>query len=99
MARTVSVKLFGLLERAAGRRETSVEVEDGTTVLDVLNRVAERCGREFTRSVFSAPGRLHAHLRVFVNEEEVETSDRLPAGDRPTELALLVLRGFEGGSR
>lgn len=96
----VLVKSFGLLERLAGRRETTVQVADGATVLDVLETLAERFGPRFAAAVFRAPREVHAHLRVFVNEEEASVSD--PIVDNvhdPTTLEVLVLPAFDGGSR
>lgn len=96
----VPVRLLGLLERVAGRRDARAEIEEGATVLDLLTRLAAELGPEFAEAVFRAPGEVHTHLRVFVNEEDAEVTDRIAAhGEALASVAVLVLPVFEGGSR
>ncbi len=96
----ISVKFLGYLARLAGVRETTVETDDGATILDVLVTAAARFGPGFASSVFRAPGEVHTHLRVFVDEREAGVADTLASGDADAaELAVLVIPGFEGGSR
>ena len=96
----VSVRLLGFLQRLAGRREAPVEIEDGATILDLLTRLAGDLGPDFAAAVFRAPGDVHTHLRVFVNEEEAGVTNRLaPGGGVPASVAVLILPVFEGGSR
>lgn len=96
----VSVRFLGSLQRAAGRRETRVEVEEGATVLDLLRTFAGELGPGFADAVFRAPGEVHTHLRVFVNDEDAEVTDRIaPDGEALAWVAMLVLPIFEGGSR
>lgn len=100
MSQLVGVRFFGFLERLAGERETSLAVEDSATVLDVLTILAERYGPKFASSVFRAPGEVHTHFRVFLNEEEAAVEDRVVAkGGGAPQLALLLMPIFEGGSR
>ena len=97
--RVVSVKFLGFLRRVAGQREISVAVDPDATVSDLLQALARTYGPDFTESVFRAPGEVHTHLRVFLNEEEAGMTDRITLGGSPAEVALLVVPGFEGGSR
>lgn len=97
-SRVVSVKFLGFLRRVAGHREISVAVDAGTTVGDLLQTLARTHGGEFTQAVFRAPGEVHTHLRVFLNEEEARMTDPVVPGGSPAEVALLVVPGFEGGS-
>ena len=96
----VTVRFLGALQRAAGRRETRLEVEEGATVLDILRTLAGALDPGFADAVFRAPGEVHTHLRVFVNDEDAEVTDRIAAdGGALASVAVLVLPVFEGGSR
>jgi len=98
-SRIVSVKFLGFLQRLAGRREASVELEAGATVGDLLASLGATYGPEFAGAVFRAPGEVHTHLRVFVNEEEAQVTDRIVTAGEAARVAVLVVPGFEGGSR
>ncbi|MBI4594153.1 MAG: MoaD/ThiS family protein [Candidatus Rokubacteria bacterium] len=98
-SRVVSVKFLGFLQRLAGRREARVEIEEGATVMDLLAHLADGFGPEFAAAIFRAPREAHAHLRVFLNEEEAGVTDPVPAGgEGPASVAVLILPVFEGGS-
>lgn len=99
ISRVVSVKFLGFLRRVAGCREIRVTVDADATVDDLLRTLARTHGEAFSEAVFRAPGEVHTHLRVFLNEEEARPTDRIAPGDSPAEVALLVVPGFEGGSR
>ncbi|MBS7642753.1 MAG: ubiquitin-like small modifier protein 1 [Candidatus Bathyarchaeia archaeon] len=45
----VKVRLFARLREIAGSREVSIEVGDGSTVEDVVEKLSERFGGEFRR--------------------------------------------------
>ena len=98
-SRVVSVKFLGFLQRLAGRREASVEVEASATVADLLASLGATYGPEFAGAVFRAPGEAHTHLRVFLNEEEARLTDRIVTRGETAHVAVLVVPGFEGGSR
>jgi hypothetical protein len=97
-SRVVSVKLLGYQRRVAGHREIRVAVDADATVDDLLLALARTHGDEFSQAVFRAPGEVHTHLRVFLDEEEARMTDRVAPGGSPAEVALLVVPGFEGGS-
>lgn len=93
------MRLFGLLERLAGRREASVEVEAGATLLEVLALLADACGPDFQSAVFRTPGEAQTNLRLFLNQEEASPHDRLPPARAAPDVRLdiLALTAFEGG--
>ena len=98
-SRIVSVKFLGFLQRLAGGREASVEVEASATVADLLASLGATYGPEFVGAVFRAPGEAHTHLRVFLNEEEASMTDCVTRGDAPAaRMDLLVLPMVAGGS-
>jgi hypothetical protein len=69
------------------------------TVDDLLRALAGMYGDDFREAIFRAPGEAHTHLRVFLDEEEARLTDRVTPGGAAAEVALLVVPGFEGGSR
>jgi len=96
----VTVKFLGFLERLAGRREASVEIDEGVTVLDLLKLLGEGYGPKLSAALFRTPNQVQTHLRVFLNEEEASMNDRVASGDASTtRVDLLVLPIFEGGSQ
>jgi len=99
LKRQVTVRFLGFLERLAGRREASVEIEDGTTVQDLLSLLGEAYGAEFRAAVFRAPDQVQVqtHLRVFLNDGEACMTDDVTGPDAPAKVNLMVLPAFEGG--
>jgi molybdopterin converting factor small subunit len=95
----VPVKFLGLLQHLAGCRKVAVEVDTKATVGDLLASLAALYGPEFTTAVFRAPGEVHTHLRVFLNEQDAQVTDRIAADGEAPQVAVLVVPGFEGGSR
>ena len=98
-SRVVSVTFLGFLRRVAGHREIRVAMDADATVDHLLQTLVRTYGGDFSDAVFRAPGEVHTHLRVFLNEEEARMSDRVAPGGSPADVALLVVPGFEGGSR
>lgn len=95
----VSVKFLGALRRLAGHRETRIAVDTDATVADLLEALARTYGRDFSDAVFRVPGELQTHVRVFLDERETSLTDRVGSAGSTGEVALLVVPGFEGGSR
>lgn len=96
----IRLKLMGPLARLAGERETRLLVGEGATVRDLLGLLAARYGPEFADAIFRTAGEVHTHLRTFLDERDADLGDRI-AGDGGTapEVAVLIIPGFEGGSR
>jgi hypothetical protein len=97
-SRVVSVTFLGFLRHVVRAREITIALDAGATVRDLLEALARAHGARFTEAVFRAPGQVHTHLRVFVDEEEARLDDPVARGDSPAAVALLVVPGFEGGS-
>ena len=95
----VRVKFLGALARLAGQRETSLAIDADATVADLLETMGRAYARGFGDAIFRAPGELQTYLRVFLDEREAGPADRVVAGGSAGEVALLVIPGFEGGSR
>ena len=96
----IQLKLMGPLGRLAGERETRLLVDEGATVRDLLTLLAARYGPEFAAAIFRAPGEVHTHLRAFLDEQDAELGDPIAReGRTPAAVAVLIVPGFEGGSR
>jgi hypothetical protein len=96
----IQLKLMGPLGRLAGQRETRLLVDEHATIRDLLTLLAERYGPEFAGAIFRAPGEVHTHLRAFLDEQDAKLGDRIARdGGAPAAVAVLVVPGFEGGSR
>jgi hypothetical protein len=96
----IRLTLMGPLGRLAGERETRLHVDESATVRDLLTLLAERYGLEFAEAIFRAPGEVHTHLRAFIDEQDAELEDRIARdGGAPAAVAVLIVPGFEGGSR
>ena len=95
----VCVKFFGALPRLTGNRETSLAVDADATVADLLETLGRAYGRPFSDAIFRTPGEWQTHVRVFLDEHEAAPTDRIVSGESGREVALLVIPGFEGGSR
>jgi molybdopterin converting factor small subunit len=96
----IVVRFLGFLQRLAGQRETSVEIQSETTVLDLLNTLTKRYGEDFSSAIFRAPGEVQTYLSIFLDDEEVSVSDPIRADQsRARKVELLILPIFEGGSQ
>ncbi len=98
--RVVLVRFLGFLQRLTDHRETQVEIQGETTVLELLTILGKRYGPDFTSAIFRAPGEVHTYLRIFLDEKEAAPADRVDC-DSTTEarMELIILPTFEGGSR
>lgn len=98
--RVVLVRFLGFLQRLAGHRETSVEIQSETTVLDLLNTLTKRYGEDFSSALFRAPGEVQTYLSIFLDDEEVSVSEPISTDQSTTrKVELLILPIFEGGSQ
>jgi molybdopterin converting factor subunit 1 len=85
----VRVLYFGVLKDVAGQSRAEMELEEGTSVADLLTQ---------HRGLAMAPGSVWDSIAVAVNQEYARVSDVLKDGD---EVALLppVSGGFEESGR
>jgi len=76
----ISVRFFTSLREITGKREESLEFQDGETVtVDVvLKRLAERYGKDFVEYVYeSAGGEVKGFLQFLVNGRSASTLNGL----------------------
>ena len=98
--RFVLVRFLGFLQRLTNHRETQVEIQGETTVLELLTILGKRYGPDFTSAIFRAPGEVQTYLSIFLDDEEVPVSEPISADQsRARKVELLILPVFEGGSQ
>ena len=81
----VRVRYLAQLRHAAGRSGEEVEIEDGSTVVGLLSRLAE--ARPELRAVLQSPT-----LLVFVGDEQARADRLLRAGDE-----IILMTPIAGG--
>lgn len=83
------------LKKVLGQRETEIEIEDGSSVKDVISWMIKRWGEALSPHLFS-PGtdQLLPHIRLLVNGQDVHflngTDTKLRDGDELTILPMLT---------
>ncbi|TAJ90154.1 MoaD family protein [bacterium] len=71
MPSRVHVSYLGLVRNVIGRREEEIEVSPGTTVGELLARLADKHGDPFRLSVFKGNGELRSMALVCVNDCDI----------------------------
>ncbi len=71
MEARVHVSYLGLVRNVIGCREEELEITSGTTVGELLTRLAERHGDPFRSSVFRGVGELRSTALVCVNDCDI----------------------------
>ena len=98
--RVVLVRFLGFLQRLTDHRETQVEIQGETTILELLTTLGKRYGPDFTSAIFRAPGEVQTYLSIFLDDEEVSVSEPIGTDQSTTrKIELLILPIFEGGSQ
>ena len=78
----IKVKLYGHLPDIAGSREVEMKVEDGSSLKQLLVKLAEKLGCRFKEQLLSEDGRLLPYLMTFVNDTlQASSSIILKDGD------------------
>ena len=90
VALKVTVVLAGEYGEAAGRREVVEELPEGSTVKDLVSRLASRYGGLFSSVIEPGHGHISRNVILLVNSATVYRADReLKDGDRVTIADLL----------
>ncbi len=98
--RIVLVRFLGFLQRLTDHRETQVEIQGETTILELLTILGKRYGPDFTSAIFRAPGEVQTYLSIFLDDEEVSVSEPISENQSTArKVELLILPVFEGGSQ
>jgi len=69
----VKVKFFAHLRQAAGTNETDMEMGEGETVADLIERLGEKFGQDFTDRIKDPTTGMLAPFLIMVGREEIST--------------------------
>ncbi len=95
----VNVSYLGLVRNVIGCQEEELVVTPGTTVGELLARLAERHGEPFQLSVFRASGGLRPTVVICVNDRDVAELEGFETRLESAERVSVVLGVYppEGG--
>jgi hypothetical protein len=96
-ATIVHVWLFGALSALAPERPLVLRLAERFTAGDMIERLGDRLGDEFTSRVLSASGEKFSHCRIFVDGLAVENLDQTFATGETAEIEFILMIAPEGG--
>ena len=88
----VTLQLLGQLRHLAGEDELALSVEDGASLTDFLEGVANEQGDEFTNILLDS-GAIRSSMMVLVNEVPVDKSAPPALSDGDTITLLPAIAG------
>ncbi len=94
----IKVRFMGDLRSVVGQPHTTVRLQRGSTVGDLLASLCHQHGEPFRCRVVSGQGKLHHTILIFLNGENIKEIGGLAArleGDSEVEIIMLPM--FEGG--
>lgn len=71
----VRVLLHGTFREVAGARETIEEIASGSTIRDVLSKLAEKYGKDFNNIMNPETGQIDLETLVMVNGKSIRRPD------------------------
>jgi molybdopterin converting factor small subunit len=93
----ITVSIFGLIRHIVRDSPLKITLEDGSTVGDLINRLADSYGERFREVVFDGDGKLQNSVEVFVNDRALESlAEKLEEG-KNGEIRIFVLSPVAGG--
>jgi len=75
MTAHVKVMLHGVFKEIAGVRETTEEIASGSTIRDVLSKLAEKYGKDFNDIINPETGQIELETLVMVNGKSIRRPD------------------------
>ncbi len=97
----VTVRFFGVVRDFTKEPEVALELADGSTIRDLLDDLRTRYGEPFRNAVLCDSGELKGHVKLFMNDEEVNprlvTITKLVASGEAADALLYVLPSTAGG--
>ncbi|MCC6420317.1 MAG: MoaD family protein [Gemmataceae bacterium] len=88
----VAVKYLAQVKQATGRASEAVELESGSSIQDLVRRLADRHG-EALRRLLLRDGRLHDSILLFVGAEQVRWDSPAPLSDGDVVTVLAPMAG------
>jgi molybdopterin synthase sulfur carrier subunit len=71
----VKVSLFLMLRKIAGNKTVKLTLPEHSTILDLMNFLAKKYGKEFSRYVFDENNTVRKYLSFLVNGKNIEHLD------------------------
>ena len=71
----VRILLHGIFREIAGVRETIEEIAFGSTIKDVLSKLAEKYGKDFNNIINPETGQIDLETLVMVNGKSIRRAD------------------------
>ena len=94
---TVKVKFMGDLRAIVGRRETTTNLPQGSTVKDLLTSLSNNYGEVFRSRVLNPMGNLEHYVLVFLNGKNIKELESVETILGEGEVEFMMLPMFEGG--
>ncbi len=96
----VRVKFYGIIRDVVDGPEVEMQLPQGSTVIDLIHSLADRYGQKFVERVMTSQGGLKTYVKVFINNQEVDSSSlttRVVTEGESTEALVYVLPASTGG--
>ena len=87
----LEVTFFGQFREIAGNRKESIELEDGSTLADLISRLVEMHGNALREKIDRAQG-----LRILINGRDSDLLDGMETRLKPGD-AIVFLPPVAGG--
>ena len=94
---TVKVKFMGGLRVIVGKRETTTNLPQGSTVKDLLTSLSNNYGEVFRSRVLNPMGNLEHYVLVFLNGKNIKELESVETILGEGEVEFMMLPMFEGG--
>lgn len=94
---TVKVKFMGGLRVIVGKRETTTNLPQGSTVKDLLTSLSNSYGEVFRSRVLNPMGNLEHYVLVFLNGRNIKELEGVETLLGEGEVEFMMLPMFEGG--
>jgi len=70
----VKIRFFGMLKEMVGKREESLQIDDSSSVADLIKLLSSKHGQRFTDFVFDEKGNLRDGFAFAVNGDSLSVS-------------------------
>ena len=67
----ISIRFFASLAEKIGERETTVLLEDKSSVLDLFNKLKQKYGESFQHIIFQSDGNIKKTHTILLNEKSI----------------------------
>ena len=89
----VTVEYTAQLKRASGKAREEIELDDSSTLTDLVNTIADRHGEELSRMLKSADGTPQATVIPFIGDDQVRWDASAALADGVTVTLLSPISG------